>query len=137
MSEVVKSSGKFPKSVPPLMNRFTEVLIATEGERVKVTNMVIENAILEVDPSQTEKFEAAFGEAILLLRASPGSQNARLERCVEKASRYQLVVEWASLESHTEVFRNSPLYEQFRDLLMPFYVEKPSVSHYEIVLTST
>jgi heme-degrading monooxygenase HmoA len=96
--------------------------------------MVIEKAILEVIPSQTEEFEAAFAKAILLLDASPGSHDARLERCVEKRSRYQLVVEWDSLEAHTEIFRNSPLYEQFRELLIDFYVEKPAVTHYEFVL---
>jgi heme-degrading monooxygenase HmoA len=96
--------------------------------------MVTEKATLEVNPSQTDEFEAAFAEAILLLDASPGSHNARLERCIEIPSRYQLVVEWDSLESHTEVFRNSALYEKFRDLLIHFYVEKPAVSHYEFVL---
>lgn len=96
--------------------------------------MVTETAILEVDPSQTVEFEAAFAKAILFLVASPGTHNAHLERCVEKPSRYLLVVEWDSLESHTEIFRNSPLYEQFRDLLIHFYVEKPVVNHYEFVL---
>ena len=95
--------------------------------------MVIEKAILEVNPSQTDEFEAAFAKAILLLDASAGSHDARLERCVEKPSRYQLVVEWDSLEAHTEIFRNSPLYEQFRELLIDFYVEKPAVTHYEFV----
>jgi heme-degrading monooxygenase HmoA len=97
-------------------------------------NMVTEKAILEVNPSQTDEFEAAFAKAILMLDASPGSHNARLERCVERPSRYQLVVDWDSLDAHTEIFRNSPLYEQFRDLLIGFYLEKPAVSHYEFVL---
>jgi mannose-6-phosphate isomerase class I len=39
-------------------------------------------------------------------------------------------------ESLCELHRktHSPLYEQFRELLIDFYVEKPAVTHYEFVL---
>ena len=99
--------------------------------------MVIEHAILTVKSSETENFEEAFAQAIRLVAASPGCLNARLERCLETENRYQLVIEWESLESHTRVFRESPLYAQFRALLIDFYDEKPVVDHYQIVLRST
>lgn len=98
--------------------------------------MVIEHAILSVKPSETDDFEKAFAKAILLVASSPGCKNARLERCLETESRYQLVVEWESLESHTQTFRESPLYEQFRASLIDFYDAKPAVEHYQIVLRS-
>jgi heme-degrading monooxygenase HmoA len=80
------------------------------------------------------EFEKAFAQAILLVESSPGCQSARLERSLEVGDRYQLVVEWDSLEAHTKEFRDSTLYEQFRDLLMHFYSAKPDVEHYDIVL---
>jgi heme-degrading monooxygenase HmoA len=98
--------------------------------------MVIEHAILSVKPGETIDFEKAFIQAICLLEASPGCRSARLERSLEVEHRYQLVVEWDSLEAHTNEFRNSALYARFRDLLIPFYDAKPDVEHYEILQLS-
>ena len=98
--------------------------------------MILEHAILEVEPSQTREFELAFAEAVTFLRRSPGCLHAQLEKCQEFESRYQLLVEWRDLEAHTVEFRESDLYAQFRDLLMKYYVEKPAVTHYSLVATA-
>jgi heme-degrading monooxygenase HmoA len=61
----------------------------------------------------------------------PGFRSLRLERCVEIPSRYLLLVEWDTLEHHTEGFRGSTEYREWRRLLHHFYDPIPTVEHYE------
>ena len=98
--------------------------------------MILEHAILEVEPSQTREFESSFAEAITFLKESPGCLHVQLEKCQEFEGRYQLTVQWRDLKAHTVEFRESDLYAQFRDLLMKYYNEKPAVTHYSIVAMS-
>ena len=60
-----------------------------------------------------------------------GFRSLRLERCLETPSRYLLLVEWDRLEDHTEGFRGSAEYQEWRRLLHHFYDPFPTVEHYE------
>ena len=92
--------------------------------------MVLEVAILDVRPGRSEAFESAFRGAQDILCASPGYRRHELRRCLEAADRYLLLVWWDSLESHTEGFRRSPGYQEWRRRLHPFYDPFPVVEHY-------
>jgi heme-degrading monooxygenase HmoA len=46
------------------------------------------------------------------------------------------LVEWKSLEAHTEGFRGSAAYEEWRKLLHHFYEPFPVVDHFERVMTA-
>jgi heme-degrading monooxygenase HmoA len=48
-------------------------------------------------------------------------------------SRYLLLVSWERLEDHTEGFRKSPEYEEWRRLLHHFYDPFPTVEHFSLV----
>jgi len=98
--------------------------------------MILEVAILDVRPAQSEAFEAAFREAERIIAGMPGYERHELRRCIEKADRYLLLVWWDSLESHTEGFRKSLEYERWRKLLHHFYDPFPVVEHYTPPLTS-
>ncbi len=91
---------------------------------------VLECAVLDVRAGEAADFEAAFAEAKSLIAGSPGFVSLRLERCVETDSRYLLLVQWASLQAHTEGFRGSPAFERWRELLHHFYEPRPLVEHY-------
>lgn len=95
--------------------------------------MILEVAILNVRPGQSEAFEAAFREAQAILQSSAGYQRHELRRCLEVDDRYLLLVWWDSLESHTEGFRGSPDYQRWRGLLHHFYDPFPTVEHYVVV----
>ncbi|MGN5238972.1 antibiotic biosynthesis monooxygenase family protein [Rhodococcus sp. SJ-3] len=41
------------------------------------------------------------------------------------------LVEWDTLEDHTQGFRESPEYQQRRSLLHDFYEPFPTLEHYE------
>ena len=92
--------------------------------------MVLEVAILNVRPGETDAFEAAFREAQQIISASRGYERHELRRCVEDADQYLLLVWWDSLESHMEGFRGSPEYQRWRELLHHFYDPFPTVEHY-------
>ena len=61
----------------------------------------------------------------------PGYLSHRVLRCIEADSRYLLLVEWETLEHHTEGFRGSEEYQRWRELLHHFYDPFPVVEHYE------
>jgi heme-degrading monooxygenase HmoA len=92
--------------------------------------MVLEVAVLDVRPGEEEAFESAFEQAQRLVAAMPGYVQHELLRCIERPGRYLLLVRWERLEDHTEGFRGSPQYEQWKALLHHFYDPFPTVEHY-------
>ena len=96
--------------------------------------MILEVAVLDVRPGEEPAFEAAFGEAQAIIASMPGYLSHQLQRCVERHSRYLLLVEWQTLEAHTEGFRGSPEYQRWKALLHHFYDPFPTVEHYRRVL---
>ncbi len=58
----------------------------------------------------------------------------KLQKCIEKENRYILLVNWKTLEDHTEGFRKSDEYQQWKILLHNFYDPFPIVEHYSMVL---
>ena len=98
--------------------------------------MITEHAVLEVVAGQEDAFVEAMGTAKALIVASPGFVSLRVERCVERPSRFLLLVEWETLEDHTEGFRGSAAYEEWRAALHHFYDPFPVVEHFEAIVTA-
>jgi heme-degrading monooxygenase HmoA len=98
--------------------------------------MILEQAVLPVRPGSEAEFEAAFAEAKSIIGASPGFVDLTLSRCVEQPASYLLLVRWESLEAHTEGFRGSPAYDEWRGLLHHFYDPSPVVQHFTTVATA-
>lgn len=92
--------------------------------------MILEVAVLDVRPGESEAFEAAFREAQAIIASMPGYRSHQLQRCVENADRYLLLVEWDTLEAHTVGFRGSAEYQRWKALLHHFYDPFPTVEHY-------
>ena len=96
--------------------------------------MITEHALLPVVPGREADFEAALATAAPLISSQPGFRRLSVTRGVESPSTYLLVVEWDTLEAHTEGFRRSPEYDAWRALLHPFYDPFPVVEHFAPVL---
>ena len=94
---------------------------------------VHELALLDVRAGEEGAFEAALTSAIPLISATPGFVSLRVDRCIEKANRYAQHVEWETIEAHTEGFRGSDRYEDWRALLHHFYDPFPTVEHYRTI----
>lgn len=94
--------------------------------------MILEVAILNVVPGRQADFESAFRTASALIASIPGYVSHELQRCLETPNRYVLLVNWLTLEAHTQGFRGSPQYLEWKTLLHHFYDPFPTVEHYEI-----
>jgi heme-degrading monooxygenase HmoA len=92
--------------------------------------MILEIAQLQIKPGQTAAFESAFAQAQRIIASMPGYISHELQRCVEHAHQYMLLVRWRTLEDHMVGFRQSPQYQEWRTLLHHFYDPFPTVLHY-------
>jgi heme-degrading monooxygenase HmoA len=98
--------------------------------------VITEHALLPVRAGQENQFIEAMDRATSIIAASPGFVSLRVSRCVEKPSLFLLLVEWDSLEAHTEGFRGSDAYQEWRSMLHHFYDPFPVVEHFETVATA-
>ena len=72
----------------------------------------------------------ALSPAAPIISASPGFRRLLLSRCLERDNVFLLLVEWNRLEDHTEGFRGSAGYQEWRQLLHSFYDPFPVVEHF-------
>jgi heme-degrading monooxygenase HmoA len=102
----------------------------------KLYRMILEHAVLPVKAGQAAAFEAAFESARHIIAESKGFQRLTLSRCHEQPDNYLLLVQWDSLEDHTEGFRGSAAYDRWKALLHHFYEPFPVVNHFVTVAES-
>jgi len=98
--------------------------------------MILEVAILDVKPGQESHFEKVFGEAQKIISSMDGYISHQLQKCIENNNRYILLVNWKTLEDHTEGFRGSEEYKEWKKLLHDFYDPFPVVEHYSSVYSA-
>ncbi len=98
--------------------------------------MITEHALLDVIAGREEEFVESMERAKAIVAASPGFVSLRVERCVERPSCFLLLVEWERLEDHTEGFRGSAGYQDWRAALHHFYDPFPVVEHFEPIVTA-
>lgn len=99
--------------------------------------MITEHAVLQVVEGREDDFVDSMERAKAIIAASPGFVSLRVERCIERPSCFLLLVEWDHLEDHTEGFRRSAAYEEWRAALHHFYDPFPVVEHYETIVTAS
>ena len=92
--------------------------------------MILESAYLTVRAGQETEFESAIRQARPLIVASKGFRNIEVRRSIETPNRYLLLVTWDTVEDHTEGFRQSDRYPEWRGLLHRFYDPPPLVEHF-------
>ena len=95
--------------------------------------MILEVAVLNVRNGMEAAFESAFDRASSIISAMPGFVSLQLQRCIETPNRYLLLVAWQRLEDHTEGFRKSDQYSEWKRLLHHFYDPFPTVQHFALV----
>ncbi len=93
--------------------------------------MILEVAILNVIPGLEDDFLEAFSKAQHIISKMAGYISHQLKRCMENSGRFILLVEWEKLTDHTEGFRKSVQYQEWKSLLHHFYDPFPVVEHYK------
>ncbi|MDB6087445.1 MAG: Antibiotic biosynthesis monooxygenase [Gammaproteobacteria bacterium] len=95
--------------------------------------MILEFALLTLRPGSEAEFQQVFPVAEKVLAASPGYLSHELRRSIETPNRFALLVQWRTLEDHTEGFRGSPAFARWRGLIGPFFESPPVVEHFAAV----
>lgn len=98
--------------------------------------MVLEAVTLHIRPGQSAEFEEVFTKAQSILASMNGYLSHELGRCVEAADQYLLLVRWRTIEDHTQGFRHSPQFPEWKRLLHHFYDPPPVIEHYTRVTGS-
>lgn len=96
--------------------------------------MVFEIARITIDSANAEAFEAAVAKAEPYFRADMGCTGFALQRVVEEPGTYHLVVGWTSVEAHTDLFRATQNFQEWRALAGPFFTAPPQVIHTSTVI---
>ena len=64
--------------------------------------MILEVAVLDVKPQLAQEFVGAFKQAQTIISSMKGYISHELKQCIEKKDRYLLLVNWETLEDHTQ-----------------------------------
>jgi heme-degrading monooxygenase HmoA len=96
--------------------------------------MILEHADIRIDPAKATEFEAAIlrGASTVIAQAK-GFKGFKVNRSIESAGRYILMIYWDTLEDHTVGFRQSPAFAEWRSIVGPFFLQPPVVEHLELV----
>jgi heme-degrading monooxygenase HmoA len=92
--------------------------------------MVLEQALVRVVVGQEAGFEDSLVAAREVIAKAPGFRSIRVLRGLENPQTYLLLIEWDSLEAHTDGFRGSELFDQWRALIGPYFDGASLVEHY-------
>ncbi len=91
--------------------------------------MIIEHALVHVRPGEEDAFEISMVKALAVIESAPECYGADIRRQIENPSWRLLTVHWASVEAHL-AFRQSSLFERWRELTHRYYDVAPDVTHY-------
>lgn len=95
---------------------------------------IVEVATFNVKIGHENAFELALAAAVPLFQAAEGARTFALDVSEECPQRYTLRVGWDSVRAHTEVFRNSAAFAEWRALFLDHVEELPQVEHQRSVL---
>jgi heme-degrading monooxygenase HmoA len=94
--------------------------------------MTLEVADITIPPGKQAEFEAAIERgARTVIGKAQGVRRFQVQKGIESAERYLLMIEWESLEAHTVGFRQSPLFAEWRAIVGPFFAKPPVVEHFD------
>lgn len=99
--------------------------------------MILEHALLQVRPGLEPQFEQSMRDALPLIQATPGFIKLEVRPCIEAKGKYLLLVAWETIEAHTQGFRGSERYGEWKRRLHHFYEPFPLVEHYEAPIASS
>jgi heme-degrading monooxygenase HmoA len=94
--------------------------------------MVLELAIIDIKAGTNTDFEHNLEQAQAVLTRADGYLKHEFQKCLERDNRYILLIHWTSLEAHTEGFRGSELFKEWRGYIGQFFENPPLVEHYEL-----
>ena len=90
--------------------------------------MIYEIAIQQVDPAKRDEYIKNFGKTLLDAKFA-GSHSIKLFASIEDPSRVILIIEWDSVEAHTQ-HRGTPVHNRMREVNAGYQTAKSDGAHY-------
>jgi heme-degrading monooxygenase HmoA len=94
-----------------------------------MATMVLEVALIDVQPGTEDSFEAGYRKVKSALVDSDGLISIQMTHGIETPTRFVLLVEWESVEAH-QAFRESDRFAIWRGGIGPFFAQPPHVEHF-------
>jgi heme-degrading monooxygenase HmoA len=96
--------------------------------------VILEIADIRIHAGQQAAFEEAIQRGLAsIVSQAQGFVSATVQRGIESPDRFVLMITWKTLEDHTVVFRQGPLFAAWRAIVGPFFAAPPAVEHFELV----
>ena len=93
--------------------------------------MVTEIARFTAQPEKTDALLHGLQNALPVIARAAGCRSIKLMRCVEDDTIFIYEVEWETLNDHLVVFRNSPLFAEYRSHITGLFQDPVFVQHFE------
>ncbi|AWW00430.1 antibiotic biosynthesis monooxygenase family protein [Arcticibacterium luteifluviistationis] len=94
--------------------------------------MILEIATLDIKNEELKAFEAILPKAKAVISQSKGFVSIEFQNCIETSTKYLALIKWETLEDHTIGFRESPLFQEWRAVLSPFFNSAPNAEHFKV-----
>ena len=99
--------------------------------------MILELADIRIQPGRQAEFDEAIQQGLdTVIAKAKGFRGYKVNKGVESPERYLLMIFWETLENHTVDFRGSPLFQEWRAIVGPFFAGPPTVEHFTLLAKS-
>lgn len=87
--------------------------------------MILELADIRIVPGKQAEFDIAIRHGLeTVIAKAKGFRGYKVNKGIESAERYLLMIFWETLENHTIDFRNSPAFAEWRAIVGPFLLQR-------------
>ncbi len=99
--------------------------------------MILEVADILIPAGKQAEFDEAIQRGVTTVIAkAQGFRGFKVNKGVESPERYLLMIYWETLEDHTVVFRQGPLFPEWRAIVGPYFAQPPVVEHFALLAKS-
>jgi heme-degrading monooxygenase HmoA len=99
--------------------------------------MILELADIRIVPGKQAEFDIAIQHGLeTVIAQAKGFRGYKVNKGIESAERYVLMIFWETLENHTIDFRSSPAFAEWRAIVGPFFAAAPTVEHFNLLVKS-
>lgn len=99
--------------------------------------MILELADIRIQPGRQSEFDVAIVQGVeQVISKATGFRGYKVNKGIESAERYVLMIYWETLENHTVDFRGSPAFLEWRAIVGSYFAGPPSVEHFTLLAES-
>ena len=96
--------------------------------------MILELADIRIQPGKQKEFDDAIVHGLeRVISKAKGFHSYKVNKGIESAERYVLMIFWETLENHTVDFRESPAFQEWRGIVGPYFAAPPMVEHFTLL----